>query len=124
MSIIVTGSAGHLGEALVRSFRAEGRSVIGVDRKSSPFTDRVGSICDESFVESCMKHASAVVHAATLHKPHLVTHSWQDFIDTNVSGTLVLLKAAIAVGVQSFIFVSTTSAFGSSLSPEIGRAHV
>jgi len=49
-----------------------------------------------------MKHASAVVHAATLHKPHVVTHSWQDFMDTNVSGTLVLLKAAISAGVPEF----------------------
>jgi|SRR5450631_1487771 len=83
MSILVTGSAGHLGEALVRSLRAEGRSAIGIDLKPSPFTDQVGSICDRSFVESCMKRASAVVHAATLHKPHVATHSWQDFIDTN-----------------------------------------
>jgi len=116
MSILVTGSAGHLGEALVRSLRAEGRSATGIDLKPSPFTDQVGSICDKSFVESCMKRASAVVHAATLHKPHVATHSWQDFIDTNVTGTLVLLEAAISTGVQSFVYVSTTSAFGSSLS--------
>lgn len=62
-----------------------------------------------------MQPATAVVHAATLHKPHVVTHSWQDFIDTNVTGTLVLLEAAIAAGVNSFIYVSTTSAFGSAL---------
>jgi nucleoside-diphosphate-sugar epimerase len=79
MSILVTGSAGHLGEALVRSLRAEGRSAIGVDLKSSPFTDRVGSICDRPFIEGCMKRGSAVIHAATLHKPHVVTHSWQEF---------------------------------------------
>ena len=116
MSILVTGSAGHLGEALVRSLRAEGRSAIGVDLKPSPFTDRVGSICDRPFIEGCMKRASAVIHAATLHKPHVATHSWQQFIDTNVTGTLVLLEAAISSGVQSFVYVSTTSAFGSSLS--------
>ena len=63
-----------------------------------------------------MKRASAVIHAATLHKPHVATHSWQEFIDTNVTGTLVLLEAAISTGVQSFVYVSTTSAFGSSLS--------
>ena len=62
-----------------------------------------------------MKRASAVVHAATLHKPHVATHSWQQFIDTNIIGTLVLLEQATAVGVHSFIYVSTTSAFGSSL---------
>ena len=115
MSIIVTGSGGHLGEALVRSLRAGNRPVTGVDIKHSPFTDQVGSICDKQFVEACMKHANAVVHAATLHKPHVATHSWQDFIDTNVTGTLILLEAALAAGVQSFVYVSTTSAFGSAL---------
>ncbi len=115
-AILVTGSAGHLGEALVRTLRAEGRSVIGIDLKPSPFTDHVGSICDRAFVEGCMKRVSAVVHTATLHKPHMVTHRWQEFIDTNVTGTLVLLEASVVTGVQSFVYVSTTSAFGTSLS--------
>jgi UDP-glucose 4-epimerase len=115
VSILVTGSAGHLGEALVRSFRADRRSVIGIDRKPSPFTDRVGSICDRTFIERCIKGVSAVIHAATLHKPHVATHTWQEFIDTNVSGTLCLLEAANAIPVQSFVYISTTSAFGSSL---------
>lgn len=115
MAIVVTGSGGHLGEALVRSLRAANRPVTGIDIKHSPFTDQVGSICDKPFVEACMKHANAVVHTATLHKPHVATHSWQDFIDTNVTGTLVLLEAAVAAGVQSFVYVSTTSAFGSAL---------
>ncbi len=75
MSILVTGSAGHLGEALVRSLRAQGRSVIGVDLKPSPYTDRIGSVCDKKFIDRCMKRASAVVHAATLHKPHVATNT-------------------------------------------------
>jgi UDP-glucose 4-epimerase len=116
MSILVTGSAGHLGEALIRSLRAEGRSATGVDVKPSPYTDRVGSICDRPFIDDCMKRAQAVIHAATLHKPHVATHSWREFMDTNVTGTLALLEAAISTGVQSFVYISTTSAFGSSLS--------
>jgi UDP-glucose 4-epimerase len=41
----------------------------------------------------------------------------QDFLDTNVSGTLVLLEAAVAAGVRSFIYTSTTSTFGAALTP-------
>jgi UDP-glucose 4-epimerase len=123
MSIVVTGSAGHLGEAIMRTLRAGDRPAIGVDRKPSEHTDRVGSITDAGFVESCMKGASAVVHAATLHKPHVATHSWQDFLDTNVTGTRVLLEVAAAAGVKSFVFVSTTSTFGSALNrDELGPA--
>jgi UDP-glucose 4-epimerase len=67
-----------------------------------------------------MNGAQAVFHAATLHKPHIATHSRQDFIDINVTGTLNLLEEAAAAGVQSFVFTSTTSAFGDALVPPAG----
>jgi UDP-glucose 4-epimerase len=117
MTILVTGSAGHLGEALMRTLRATRRPALGVDIKPSPFTDHVGSIGDRAFVERCMAGVRAIVHAATLHKPHIATHTDRDFLDTNVTGTLILLEAAAAAGVQSFVFTSTTSAFGSALTP-------
>src|SRR2546425_5841057 len=73
MTVLVTGSAGHLGEAVMRYLRAAGRSSLGLDVKPSPFTDQVGSICDKRFVTRCIRSAQAVVHAATLHKPHVAT---------------------------------------------------
>jgi UDP-glucose 4-epimerase len=115
MSVLVTGSAGHLGEAIMRWLRMLGRAAIGVDQKPSPFTDQVGSIGERALIEGCMRQAHCVVHAATLHKPHVVTHSWQDFIDTNVTGTLKLLETAVAAGVRSFVYVSTTSTFGAAV---------
>jgi UDP-glucose 4-epimerase len=121
MTVLVTGSAGHLGEALMRSLRAAGRPALGLDIKGSPFTDRVGSICDRPFVEQIMKGVRAVIHVASLHKPHVATHAHQDFIDTNVTGTLILLEEAAAAGAESFIFTSTTSAFGSALTPAAGE---
>ena len=36
--VLVTGSAGHLGEALVRVLRAGGHEVVGLDILASPFT--------------------------------------------------------------------------------------
>jgi UDP-glucose 4-epimerase len=117
MTVLVTGSSGHLGEALMRRFRAKGRSAIGLDVKPSPFTDVVGSICDRAFVERCMAEADVVIHAATLHKPHVATHPNQDFVDTNVTGTLALLEQAVASGIKAFVFTSTTSVFGAALVP-------
>ncbi|MFK4652750.1 nucleoside-diphosphate-sugar epimerase [Bradyrhizobium japonicum] len=96
----------------------------GIDLKPSPFTDAVGSIVDPDFVRRQMEGVSAVIHTATLHKPHVATHGKQDFVDTNVTGTLNLLEAALAAGVRSFVFTSTTSAFGSQLRPEAGQAAV
>jgi UDP-glucose 4-epimerase len=119
--ILVTGSAGHLGEALVRSLREAGRSVVGLDRLASPETDVVGSIADRACVRAAMAGVDAVLHAATLHKPHVATHPAQDFVDTNVSGTLALLEAAVAADVRAFVFTSTTSVFGDALAPPPGQ---
>jgi nucleoside-diphosphate-sugar epimerase len=64
-----------------------------------------------------MAGVDTVLHAGTLHKPHVATHSRQDFIDTNITGTLNLLEEAHAAGVSSFVFTSTTSVFGDALVP-------
>lgn len=120
MRIVVTGSAGHLGEALVRTLRPLGHHVAGLDILSSPFTDAVGSIADPPFVARHMRGAEAVIHTATLHKPHVATHPRQAFVDTNVTGTLTLLEEAIRAGAGAFLFTSTTSAFGDALTPPEG----
>ncbi len=118
--ILVTGSAGHLGHALVSTLRAAGHDVLGIDIAQSPTTHRVGSIGDAAFVGGAMQGIDFVLHAATLHKPHVATHSAQSFVDTNVSGTLNLLQAAASAGVQGFVFTSTTSTFGDALVPPPG----
>ena len=120
MKILVTGSAGHLGEALTRTLRAAGRDVLGLDVLPSPFTDRVGSIVDRGFVAGAMRGVDAVLHVATLHKPHVETRTRQDFVDVNVTGTLNLLEEAVVAKVGAFVFTSTTSAFGDAMTPEPG----
>ena len=120
-SVLVTGSTGHLGEALMRTFRALRRPAVGLDIKPSAFTERVGSVCDRAFVKECLRGVRTVVHTATLHKPHVATHTMQEFVDTNITGTLVLLEEAAAAGVESFIYTSTTSTFGAALTPSAGE---
>src|SRR5580693_3921613 len=120
MRVLVTGSSGHLGEALVRTLRAREDEVEGLDILESPFTSCVGSITDRSCVRRSMAGVQVVFHAATLHKPHIATHPRQDFVDTNVTGTLNLLEEAAAAGVESFVYTSTTSVFGDALVPPAG----
>jgi UDP-glucose 4-epimerase len=88
MHVLVTGSSGHLGEALVRSLQQSNHEVVGVDLAESPFTTCVGSITDRVLVRRCMQGVQAVLHTATLHKPHVATHGHQAFVDTNITGTL------------------------------------
>lgn len=117
MRILVTGSSGHLGEALVRTLLDDGHEVIGLDVAEGPYTHRVGSIADRAFVKRCIAGAATVFHPATLHKPHVATHARQDFLDVNLTGTLNLLEEAVATGVESFVYTSTTSVFGDALTP-------
>jgi UDP-glucose 4-epimerase len=120
MSILVTGSSGHLGEALMRTLLARGDRAIGLDLTSGPFTQQVGSIVDPACVTRCMRGVRTVLHTATLHKPHVATHSRYDFVATNITGTLNLLEEAVKAGVDTFVFTSTTSAFGGALTPARG----
>jgi nucleoside-diphosphate-sugar epimerase len=116
MRVLVTGSAGHLGEALMRVLP----DAVGLDVVESPYTTVVASVADAACVRRCVEGVDAIVHAATLHKPHIGSHSRREFVDVNVTGTLTLLEAAVAAGVRCFVFTSTTSAFGRALVPPPG----
>jgi UDP-glucose 4-epimerase len=118
--ILVTGSAGHLGEALVRVLGADGEDVAGLDVLESPYTSVVGSVADRECVRRALDGVDAVLHAATLHKPHVGSHRRREFVETNITGTLTLLEEAVAAGVGRFVFTSTTSAFGRALTPPPG----
>ena len=118
MRILVTGSAGHLGEALVRALgETTDHDVVGLDVLASQFTRVVGSIADRECVRSAMAGVDAVIHSATLHKPHVASHGRGEFVNTNVTGTLNLLEEAVAAGASRFLFTSTTSTFGRALTP-------
>ncbi len=121
MRVVVTGSSGHLGEALMRILPDNGYDPVGIDVVAGPYTNSVGTITDRAFVAANLKDAKAVIHSATLHKPHVATHSRQDFIDTNISGTLNLLEETLEQGIDPFVFTSTTSAFGHALVPLQGE---
>lgn len=120
MRILVTGAAGHLGEALMRRLPEEGHEAFGLDVKAGPFVDLVGSVADARTVREAVDGAEAILHTATLHKPHVGSHSRREFVETNIAGTLTLLEEAVRRELSAFVFTSTTSAFGRALRPPAG----
>ena len=110
MRILLTGSSGWLGRYLAPRLRSVGHAIIGLDVAPGTDTEFVGSVADRATVDRFFARGiDAVIHAAALHKPDIVRHPTQAFIDVNVTGTLNLLEAAKAAGHDRFVFTSTTS---------------
>ncbi|MFD1982934.1 NAD-dependent epimerase/dehydratase family protein [Mesorhizobium newzealandense] len=111
MRILLTGSSGWLGSALAPRLRALGHDVTGLDPVPSAETQIVGSIADRDLVQRTVgdNRIEAIIHSGALHKPNIENRANSDFVATNVQGTLNLLDAAVACGVDRFIFTSTTS---------------
>ncbi|MER8591672.1 NAD(P)-dependent oxidoreductase [Mesorhizobium sp. M1182] len=111
MRILLTGSSGWLGSALAPRLRALGHDVTGLDPAPSSETRIVGSVADRDLVMRAVEEnrIEAIIHSGALHKPDIERHRNEDFVETNVRGTLNLLDAAAAFGVQRFVFTSTTS---------------
>lgn len=121
MKILVTGSSGNLGKALAIRCKEKGYNVIGLDRKPSEETNVVCNIIDKEEIDCCMEGVDIVFHTATLHKPHMVTHTYSEFIETNTIGTHNLLNSASKNNIKKFIFSSTTSVYDDILTPNQGR---
>ena len=97
MRILVTGSSGHLGEALVRVLRGEGSEVGGIDVLASPYTDVVGSIADRGTVRDCVASTFLRYVAATESVIDSCSQQKLRAVLESSNGDLRELMAAIAV---------------------------
>jgi len=111
MRVLLTGSTGWLGRHLAPRLAALGHEVTGLDVAPGPHTQVIGSVANRDLIdETFARHGiEAVIHAGALHKPDIARFPAQAFIDTNITGTLNLLEAAVAAGHDRFVMTSTTS---------------
>lgn len=123
MVVAVTGSSGQLGAAVVQALRSTGETVVGLDIQPAPTTTHVLDLAEESVdLASILKGANAIIHTAALHAPQVALRSKAHFVQVNVTGTLRLLEAAKSVGIERFVYTSSTSVYGHALVPTAGRA--
>lgn len=114
MRILITGSSGPLGREIARQL-AGTHEPIGIDMIPGEWTQYIVDIRDRVAIQAVMTDIDAIIHIASLHQPHIVTHSRQDFIDVNITGTLNLLEASVQHHIQRFVYTSTTSLYGSAM---------
>ncbi|MBI5001018.1 MAG: GDP-mannose 4,6-dehydratase [Euryarchaeota archaeon] len=128
MKYLVTGSSGQLGSYLVEELARKGDKVLGLDLRSSGIKDVdrhtiLGDIRDPAMAHKLMSDVDVVVHAAAQVS---VTESVKDPIfdaNTNVIGTLNLLKAAAEKDVGRFVYISSAAVFGNPRYLPIDEGH-
>lgn len=122
MTWLVTGGAGYIGAHVVRSFRAAGIEVAVIDSLSSghrsfvppevPFIE--GSILDQPSLEQILQDHDVVgvVHLAGFKYAGVSVERPIHTYDENVTGTLSLLRAMEAGGVERLVFSSSAATYG------------
>ncbi|KAA8480070.1 nucleoside-diphosphate-sugar epimerase [Arcticibacter tournemirensis] len=116
MKVLVTGSAGKLGSAVMQRLRSAGLTAIGADLIESPYTDVILDIKDKAGVLNVCRQINAVIHTAAIHGKHYdLDYPREAFVDTNICGTLNLLNASVQHRIQHFLYISTTSVYGTAM---------
>jgi nucleoside-diphosphate-sugar epimerase len=121
VKLAVTGGTGFVGGRLLTLAAAEGFSVTALTRRPQSDKTRVtwvsGALEDRAAVHRLVEQADAIIHVAgVVNAPHEA-----GFTAGNVTGTLQLLAAATAAGVQHFVHVSSLAAREPELS-QYGRS--
>ena len=125
MKIAITGATGSLGGALVARLAELGdvTRIVALSRdevKSGDLAERwpdlaplrcmLADVRDEPRLEEVFRGCDAVVHAAALKRITQSVYSPEEIIKTNVLGTVNVVRAATAVGVERVVIVSSDKA--------------
>lgn len=120
--VFVTGANGYVGGALTRALVASAFPVLGGVRNLSPLASDVTPLVtgDLAVANLQLDGVRAVVHAAGLaHKRGVTAAVWQQ---ANVDASVTVARAALAAGVERFIFISTIGVYGRSVSFTVDEA--
>jgi dTDP-glucose 4,6-dehydratase len=128
MKIFVTGGAGFIGSNFIRHVfgRNKGYAVVNYDKltyagnlanlesvASDPnYSFFKGDICDALAVESAMASCDSVVHFAAESHVDRSIYEPAPVIQTNVTGTFILLQVARKLSVKRFVHISTDEVYG------------
>lgn len=110
MTIAITGATGFVGQTLLERALGHGFELRALTRRAQPPKPGVewvqGDLDDRAALKRLVQGAEAVIHIAGV----VNTPDPAEFERGNVAGTLNLVEAVLAMGVQRFVCVSSLSA--------------
>ena len=128
MKILVTGGAGFIGSNFIRHVLALGKryAVVNYDKltyagnlmnleavaKHPDYTFVRGDVCDAPALEAAMRGCDAVVHFAAESHVDRSIYEPSPVIQTNITGTFVLLEVSRKLSIPRLVHVSTDEVYG------------
>jgi dihydroflavonol-4-reductase len=112
VTVLITGATGQVGNAIARRLAGDGVAVRALVR--SPERARVlpagvepvfGDVTDAPSLRAALDGAATVYHAAGI--PEQWRRDVGEFTRVNVDGTRNVVEAALAAGVERFVYTST-----------------
>ena len=121
MSWLVTGGSGYIGAHVVDALAARDERSVVLDDFSTGERGRTGdaavvegSILDEDLVRRTITEhgVRGIIHIAAKKQVGESVADPLKYYRENVTGTVTLLQAAVATGVESFVFSSSAATYG------------
>ncbi|MGG6267914.1 UDP-glucose 4-epimerase GalE [Leptolyngbya sp. AN03gr2] len=122
--VLVTGGAGYIGSHAVLALQQAGYEVVVFDNLVYGHRDIVESVLKVELIEGdtndrelldrvfASRPFSAVMHFAAYAYVGESVSQPDKYYRNNVTGTLTLLEAMVAAGIQKFVFSSTCATYG------------
>jgi UDP-glucose 4-epimerase len=124
LRVLVTGGAGFIGSHVVDKLIAAGHEPRIVDLVATPYQAAgavesvVGDLVDPETATAAVSGCDAVMHLAAMADVNQVAADPVGTDRVNVRGTLALLEAARAAGIERFCYASTVWVYGNAPGPE------
>ena len=134
MKILITGAAGFIGSHLCEKLLNRGDTVIALDNFNDYYNTkrkhanvhqlrnhpccilREADICDEETINRIFAEhrPETIVHLAAYGAVRYSIGRARLYTDVNIGGSINLLEAAREIGVENFVFASTSSVYGNT----------
>ncbi|MEW6328536.1 MAG: SDR family NAD(P)-dependent oxidoreductase [Candidatus Micrarchaeota archaeon] len=133
--VLITGGGGNLGSHICERLMGENAKLSVMERRSHSENKLVnlkkckdvsifwGDIRNTRDCHQALKEQDIVIHAAAMgHVPYSVQYP-REVWETNVDGTLNILEAARAGGVEKLVYINSSEAYGTAKSIPITEEH-